>query len=103
MPRSAARGAKRPIRNRATDGNPTRCPSVLQKHTPRFWSISQVATKLVAAPSPQFLNNAFQRTLASWNRERLAPAFPDQDWRRDFDRGTQMLRLEGAFLDELRA
>jgi hypothetical protein len=62
-----------------------------------------VATKLVAANTPQFLNNAFQRTLAKWNRERLAPAFPDADWRRDFDRQVQMLRLEGAFVDELRA
>ena len=62
-----------------------------------------MATKLRAANTPQFLNNAFQRTLAKWNRERLAPAFPDIDWRRDFDRNMQMLRLEGAFLDELRA
>nr|WP_217352596.1 iron-containing redox enzyme family protein [Sphingomonas sp. ID1715] len=49
------------------------------------------------------MNNAFQRTLAKWNRERLAPGFPDEDWRRGFDRQMQMLRLEGAFLDELRA
>jgi len=62
-----------------------------------------VATKLVAATTPQFLNNAFQRTLAKWNRERLAPSMPDTDWRRDFDRQVQMLRLEGAFMDELRA
>ena len=62
-----------------------------------------MATKLVAAASPQFLNNAFQRTLAKWNRERLAPEFPNLDWRADFDRNMQMLRLEGAFLDELRA
>lgn len=62
-----------------------------------------MATKLHAVSSPQFLNNAFQRTLAKWNRERLAPAMPDIDWRKDFDRQAQMLRLEGAFLDELRA
>ncbi|NNM75364.1 iron-containing redox enzyme family protein [Sphingomonas sp. ID1715] len=62
-----------------------------------------MATKLNAANTPQFLNNAFQRTLAKWNRERLAPGFPDEDWRRGFDRQMQMLRLEGAFLDELRA
>ena len=62
-----------------------------------------MATRLNAAVTPQFLNNAFQRTLAKWNRERLSPAFPDVDWRRDFDRQMQMLRLEGAFLDELRA
>lgn len=62
-----------------------------------------MATQLNAAVRPQFLNNAFQQSLAKWNRERLAPAFPDVDWRRDFDRQMQMLRLEGAFLDELRA
>jgi hypothetical protein len=62
-----------------------------------------VATKLYPDATPQFLNNAFQRTLAKWNRERLAPAFPDVDWRKDFDRNMQMLRLEGAFVDELRA
>jgi hypothetical protein len=62
-----------------------------------------VATRLNAAVQPQFLNNAFQRTLAKWNCERLAPAFPDVEWRRDFDRQMQMVRLEGAFMDELRA
>lgn len=62
-----------------------------------------MATKLDAAIPPQFLNNAFQRTMAKWNRERLAPDFPDVDWRTDFERNMQMLRLEGGFLDELRA
>ncbi len=62
-----------------------------------------MATRLNAASQPQFLNNAFQRSIAKWNRERLAPDFPDVDWRHDFDRNMQMLRLEGAFLDELRA
>jgi hypothetical protein len=61
-----------------------------------------VATKLRAADQPQFLNNAFQRMLAGWNRSRLAPGMPDVDWRAGFDREMQMLRLEGAFLDELR-
>jgi hypothetical protein len=62
-----------------------------------------VATKLFAADQPQFLNNAFQKTLAKWNRARLAPGTPDADWRAGFDREMQMLRLEGAFMDELRA
>lgn len=61
-----------------------------------------MATKLRAANQPQFLNNAFQRMLAGWNRDRLAPGTPDIDWRAGFDREMQMLRLEGAFLDELR-
>jgi hypothetical protein len=62
-----------------------------------------VATKLLVADQPQFLNNAFQQAIAKWNRERLAPQFPNIDWREDFDRNAQMLRLEGAFMDELRA
>lgn len=62
-----------------------------------------MATKLFAADQPQFLNNAFQQAIAKWNRERLAPEFPDMDWRRDFGRNAQMLRLEGAFMDELRS
>ena len=62
-----------------------------------------MATKLFAADQPQFLNNAFQRTLAKWNRARLSPGSPDVDWRAGFDREMQMVRLEGAFLDELRA
>lgn len=62
-----------------------------------------MATKLFAANHPQFLNNTFQRTLAKWNRARLAPATPEGDWRAGFDREMQMLRLEGGFLDELRA
>lgn len=62
-----------------------------------------MATKLFAADQPQFLNNAFQRTLAKWNRARLAPGTPEVDWRAGFEREMQMLRLEGAFLDELRA
>lgn len=51
----------------------------------------------------QFLTDSFQRGLAHWNRERLKPGFPDEHWRRDLDRDTRMLRLEGAFIEELRA
>ncbi len=53
--------------------------------------------------SSQFLNDAFQRALASWNRSRLAPAFPSSDWQQRLDYDHRMLRLEGAFLEELRA
>lgn len=53
--------------------------------------------------SSQFLNDAFQRALASWNRSRLAPAFPSPDWQQRLDHDHRMLRLEGAFLEELRA
>lgn len=58
-------------------------------------------TTIVDAPS-QFLTDSFQRGLAHWNRERLQPAFPAADWQRTLDRDQRMLRLEGAFLEELR-
>lgn len=53
--------------------------------------------------SSQFLNDAFQRALARWNRRRLAPAFPTPAWMRELDEDLRMQRLEGAFLEELRA
>ncbi|MFN3945026.1 MAG: iron-containing redox enzyme family protein [Allosphingosinicella sp.] len=52
---------------------------------------------------PTFLSDDFQRSLARWNHERLAPGFPTPDWRKQLERDTAMLRLEGAFLEELRA
>jgi len=51
----------------------------------------------------QFLTDSFQRGLAHWNRERLEPGFPSEDWSRIFERDLKMQRLEGAFLEELRA
>ena len=54
-----------------------------------------------ASPS-QFLTDSFQRGLAHWNRERLAPNLPMDDWQKLLDRDTRMLRLEGGFIEELR-
>lgn len=51
----------------------------------------------------QFLTDSFQRGLAHWNRERLEPGFPSEDWQRRFERDVRMERLQGAFLEELRA
>lgn len=51
----------------------------------------------------QFLTDSFQRGLAHWNRERLEPGFPSADWQRQFERDLRMQRLEGGFLEELRA
>jgi hypothetical protein len=51
----------------------------------------------------QFLNDNFQQGLAHWNRQRLAPALPSEDWQLILDGDAKMLRLEGAFLEELRA
>ncbi len=53
--------------------------------------------------SSQFLNHGFQRSLSEWNRSRLAPGFPTSDWQKKLDEDHRMRRLEGAFLEELRA
>lgn len=53
--------------------------------------------------SSQFLNDGFQQGLAKWNRRRLAPGFPSDDWQSQMDEDHRMQRLEGAFLEELRA
>ncbi|AOH86361.1 hypothetical protein AWL63_22795 [Sphingomonas panacis] len=58
--------------------------------------------KDVPTSTSQFLTDSFQRGLARWNRERLQPGFPSADWQGQFDRDSRMLRLEGAFLEELR-
>ena len=42
-----------------------------------------------------------QRKLARWNRDRLAPRLPDNDWEGAIDADAQMLRLEGEFLVDL--
>lgn len=51
----------------------------------------------------QFLNDDFQQALAWWNRSRLAPGFPEHDWQAGIDRDARMQRLEGGFVEELRA
>ena len=51
----------------------------------------------------QFLTDSFQRGLAHWNRERLRPGFPTADWQKILERDLRMARLEGGFLEELRA
>lgn len=56
-----------------------------------------------AGQRSQFLTDSFQRGLAHWNRERLAPRLPDANWYQRLERDTRMLRLERGFLDALRA
>lgn len=51
----------------------------------------------------QFLTDSFQRGLARWNHERLEPGFPEADWGDTLARDVRMLRLEGGFVEELRA
>ena len=54
-------------------------------------------------PGSQFLTDSFQQGLARWNRQRLAPQFPEAGWRADLKRDMGMLSLEGSFVEELRA
>ena len=50
-----------------------------------------------------FYSDSFQRTLARWNRQRMAPQFPSGDWAERLDHDFYMLRLEGEFIECLRA
>lgn len=51
----------------------------------------------------QFRSDLFQQGLAQWNRQRLAPQFPNPDWQSQLSNDLVMQRLEGGFLEELRA
>jgi hypothetical protein len=66
-----------------------------------------MASRSGAAPAPapfaQFLTDELQRALAHWNHLRLAPQFPSADWQKVLDEDVRMLRLEGGFMEELRA
>jgi len=65
-----------------------------------------LATKFDDGTAPaasQFLNDRFQRGLAHWNRARLEPGFPSEEWLERLDADSRMQRLEGAFLEELRS
>jgi hypothetical protein len=66
-----------------------------------------LATHALARPGDlpryQFENDGFQRALAHWNRVRLQPALPSEGWHSDFERDCRMLRLEGDFIETLRA
>lgn len=54
-------------------------------------------------PANQFLCDPFQQRLAAWNHERLCPSLPSDSWRERLERDHAMLRLEGAFIEQLRA
>ncbi|HZF95310.1 MAG TPA: iron-containing redox enzyme family protein [Allosphingosinicella sp.] len=49
------------------------------------------------------MNDEFQRAVAHWNRWRMAPGFPEADWQATLDEDARMQRLEGAFVETLRA
>jgi len=51
----------------------------------------------------QFLTDSFQRGLTHWNSERLVPGLGPSNWQQTLERDVRLMRLEGAFLEELRA
>jgi hypothetical protein len=66
-----------------------------------------MATRAVSRPedtlASQFFTDDFQRGLARWNHERLAPGFPCADWQAKLNGDLKMLRLEGGLIEALRA
>ena len=50
----------------------------------------------------QFLQQAFQQSLSHWNRQRLAPGFPEDFTAARLEADRNMLRLEHGFIEELR-
>lgn len=48
-------------------------------------------------------NTDTQRVLARWNRERLLPSLPGADWELQLARDAKLQRIEGSFVEELRA
>jgi len=59
--------------------------------------------QISANPTSQFLNDLVQQSFARWNHQRLSPCFPTDDWQRLLDHDMRMARLEGGFMEELRA
>ncbi len=49
-----------------------------------------------------FLSEEVQRRLARWNHDRLEPRLPEADWEASLRRETDMLLLQGSFLESLR-
>jgi len=50
----------------------------------------------------QLFSDEIQQRLARWNRERLEPRLPDDEWQAAIDRDAEMLQLQGDFLEALR-
>jgi Iron-containing redox enzyme len=61
------------------------------------------ALHAVPTATSDFLNHGFQAALTRWNRARLSPGLPGDGWDKDLERDHRMQRLEGAFLEALRA
>lgn len=56
-------------------------------------------------PSPysNYLSHSFQQDLAQWNRRRLVPQLPTENWRQTMADDFVMMQLEGEFVEQLRA
>ena len=53
--------------------------------------------------SADLFGEEVQRRLAHWNRERLAPRLPDDNWQARLQEDREMLDLQGRFIERLRA
>jgi hypothetical protein len=53
--------------------------------------------------SADLFGDHVQRRLAHWNRERLAPRMPDEDWQARLHSDREMLDLQARFIERLRA
>jgi len=49
-----------------------------------------------------YFSDDFQQSLAVWNRKRLAPQFPGQNWREELQNDARMQMLEGEFIEHMR-
>lgn len=65
--------------------------------------MNAIALKPMAAAGEECLTTEFQRLLARWNRERLAPGFPDEETDAVIARDARMRARERAFIAQLRA
>lgn len=52
---------------------------------------------------PEVFSDEVQQRLAFWNRTRLEPRLPDEDWEQVLGSERAMLHLEGKFLETLRS
>jgi hypothetical protein len=51
------------------------------------------------AAEPGLLSGPVQRQLAHWNRKRLSPSLPAEDWQRELSADQRMLHLQGQVLE----
>jgi hypothetical protein len=64
---------------------------------------TKALTESASSPAPIYFTENVQRRIAHWNHVRLAPQFPSEDWELTLERDHRLLRLEGGFMEALRA